>query len=91
MNVFKKACRILVAAGLVVVLPACDLFDVVNPGPIVDDALNEEAAGKTVLIGVVADVEVALDNMAWLGRTGFHGPRTPTRPSRGCRTRARAA
>ena len=67
MNVFKKACRILVAAGLVVVLPACDLFDVVNPGPIVDDALNEEAAGKTVLIGVVADVEVALDNLAWLG------------------------
>lgn len=67
MNMFRKACRLAGAAGLVALLSACDLFDVVNPGPIVDDALNEEAAGKTVLIGVVADVEVALDNLAWLG------------------------
>lgn len=64
---FRKACRLAGAVGLVALLSACDLFDVVNPGPIVDDALNEEAAGKTVLIGVVADVEVALDNLAWLG------------------------
>ncbi len=58
----------LASAGLAVLLvSACDLFDVVNPGPIIDSALNEESAGKTVLIGVAADVEVALDAMAWLG------------------------
>ena len=52
---------------LATLLSGCDMFEVVNPGPIIDDALNEESAGKTVLIGVVADVEVALDAMAWLG------------------------
>lgn len=57
------AVTILLAAAL----PACDLFEVVNPGPIIDEALNEESAGKTVLIGVVADVEVAVDDLAWLG------------------------
>ena len=67
MSISRKACRFMGAVALVALLPACDLFDVVNPGPIVDDALNEEAAGKTVLIGVVADVEVAFDNLAWLG------------------------
>ncbi len=67
MNIFRKACRLAGTAGLLALLSACDLFDVVNPGPIVDDALNEEAAGKTVLIGVAADVEVAVDNLAWLG------------------------
>ncbi len=67
MTTFRKSCRLLGAAALAALLPACDLFDVVNPGPIVDDALNEEAAGKTVLVGVVADVEVAVDRLAWLG------------------------
>ena len=66
-RISRKCRTILGALGLVTLLSACDLFDVVNPGPIVDDALNEEAAGKTVLVGVVADVEVAVDNLAWLG------------------------
>jgi hypothetical protein len=53
--------------AIAALLSGCDLFEVVNPGPIIDDALNEEAAGKTVLVGVVADVEVAVDDMSWLG------------------------
>lgn len=59
--------RALAMVVLAAALPACDLFEVVNPGPIIDEALNEESAGKTVLIGVVADVEVAVDDLAWLG------------------------
>ena len=36
-----------------------DIFEVVNPGPILDTALDEEASGKTVLTGAIADVEVS--------------------------------
>jgi starch-binding outer membrane protein, SusD/RagB family len=43
----------------------CDMFDVTNPGPISDDALNTEAAGPTVLVGIVADVEVAVSDAAY--------------------------
>ena len=68
MNRYTKRCRgILGALAFTALLSGCDLFEVVNPGPIIDDALNEESAGKTVLVGVVADVEVALDAMSWLG------------------------
>lgn len=68
MNRHIKGWReILGAAVFGVLLSGCDLFEVVNPGPIIDSALNEESAGKTVLIGVAADVEVAVDAMAWLG------------------------
>ena len=68
MRMFKNGYRgILGAMTLVTVLSACDLFDVVNPGPIIDEALNEEAAGKTVLIGVAADVEVSINDISWLG------------------------
>ena len=68
MNMYRQGCRgILGAVAFTVLLSGCDLFDVVNPGPIIDEALNEEAAGKTVLIGVAADVEVSVDAMAWLG------------------------
>ena len=68
MNMYRKGCRgILGAVAFTALLSGCDLFDVVNPGPIIDEALNEEAAGKTVLIGVAADVEVSVDAMAWLG------------------------
>ncbi|MDE2806479.1 MAG: RagB/SusD family nutrient uptake outer membrane protein [Gemmatimonadota bacterium] len=68
MNRHIKGWRgILGAAAFGVLLSGCDLFEVVNPGPIIDSALDEEAAGKTVLIGVAADVEVAVDAMAWLG------------------------
>ena len=68
MSMYRQGCRgILGAVAFTVLLSGCDLFDVVNPGPIIDEALNEEAAGKTVLIGVAADVEVSVDAMAWLG------------------------
>ncbi len=68
MSRYINACRtILGAMAIAALLSGCDLFEVVNPGPIIDDALNEEAAGKTVLVGVVADVEVAVDDMSWLG------------------------
>ena len=68
MNRHIKGWReILGAAVFGVLLSGCDLFEVVNPGPIIDSALNEESAGKTVLIGVASDVEVAVDAMAWLG------------------------
>ena len=68
MNRHIKGWRgILGATVFGVLLSGCDLFEVVNPGPIIDSALNEESAGKTVLIGVAADVEVAVDAMAWLG------------------------
>ena len=68
MSMYRQGWRgILGAVAFTVLLSGCDLFDVVNPGPIIDEALNEEAAGKTVLIGVAADVEVSVDAMAWLG------------------------
>lgn len=51
----------------ILLLGACDLLDVTNPGPIIDEALNQEAAGKTVLLGIVSDVEVSLDNYAYFG------------------------
>jgi|TARA_B100001964_G_scaffold216747_1_gene256285 hypothetical protein len=36
-----------------------DIFEVVNPGPILDTALDIEQSGKTVLTGAIADVEVS--------------------------------
>jgi hypothetical protein len=47
------------AAALMVLLAGCGLTDVSNPGPIQDDALNNEAAGRTILVGLISDVEVA--------------------------------
>ena len=71
MSMHRNGCRgILGAMAFTALLSGCDLFDVVNPGPIIDEALNEEAAGKTVLIGVAADVELSIDALAWLGGPG---------------------
>ncbi len=67
MRMFKNRCRGIGTVVLAAMVSSCDLFEVVNPGPIIDEALNEKAAGKTVLIGIVADVEVAVNDMAWLG------------------------
>lgn len=54
------------AAGLIAVLvAACGLTDVSNPGPIQDEALNVPAAGNTVFIGLVSDVEVAAGSAAY--------------------------
>jgi starch-binding outer membrane protein, SusD/RagB family len=46
---------------------ACDVFDVTNPGPISEEALETEAAGRTVLVGLIADVEVAIDDASYYG------------------------
>jgi starch-binding outer membrane protein, SusD/RagB family len=43
----------------------CGLTDVSNPGPIQDEALNSAAAGPTVFIGLVSDVEVAAGSAAY--------------------------
>jgi hypothetical protein len=49
------------------VLAACDPFEVTNPGPILDESLDDPDAGMAILTGIVADVEVSLDNFAYFG------------------------
>lgn len=55
---FALAMSLSAAAG-------CGLTDVSNPGPIQDQALNDAAAGRTVFIGLVSDVEVAAGSAAY--------------------------
>jgi starch-binding outer membrane protein, SusD/RagB family len=43
----------------------CGLTDVSNPGPIQDEALNTAAAGPTVFVGLVSDVEVGVGSAAY--------------------------
>jgi hypothetical protein len=54
-------------AGAIAVafIVGCGLTDVSNPGPIQDEALNSAAAGPTVFIGLVSDVEVAAGSAAY--------------------------
>jgi hypothetical protein len=54
-------------AGAVALLTACDPFEVVNPGPISDEDLALETAGKVVLVGIAGEVEVAVDGLAYYG------------------------
>lgn len=56
--------RVLAALALVAT-SACSLTDVSNPGPIQDDALDNPAAGRTIFIGLVSDVEVAAGSAAY--------------------------
>jgi Archaeal/vacuolar-type H+-ATPase subunit A len=53
------------AAALAALLAGCGLFDITNPGPIQDEALDTPAAGKTVLVGLVSDIEVALSEASY--------------------------
>lgn len=55
----------LVAAVAVLATGACSLTDVSNPGPIQDAALDNPAAGRTIFIGLVSDVEVAAGSAAY--------------------------
>lgn len=59
---------------------ACDL-DVVNPGRIQDEDLNNPSSAPVILIGLISDVEVAIDELivdAALasGEMGFSGTRS---------------
>jgi len=54
-----------VAATLLLLLSGCGLTDVSNPGPIQDVALEDPAAGRTVFIGLVSDIEVATGSAAY--------------------------
>lgn len=54
-----------VAVAALLVLAGCGLTDVSNPGPIQDAALDTPAAGRTVFIGLVSDVEVAAGSAAY--------------------------
>lgn len=67
MKTAKVGCRATGFVALLALLSACDLFEVTNPGPIADEALNEETAGATILVGLIADIEVSIDRFAWLG------------------------
>lgn len=65
-NIFTRPAAKSVAAGVIVTLvTACGLTDVSNPGPIQDEALNVAAAGPTVFVGLVSDVEVAAGDAAY--------------------------
>jgi hypothetical protein len=57
--------RASIALYLVLAGTACGLTDVSNPGPIQDGALESPAAGLTVLIGAVSDIEVAAGSAAY--------------------------
>lgn len=56
---------LLAATAVTITLAGCGLTDVSNPGPIQDDALNNPAAGPTVLVGLVSDVEMAVNVAAY--------------------------
>lgn len=66
--------RIRLAGALILVastaLAGCDIFDITNPGPISDQDLQSQAAGSTVLVGLVSDVEVAADQTAFYAGVG---------------------
>jgi starch-binding outer membrane protein, SusD/RagB family len=53
------------AVALLLVCGACGITDVSNPGPIQDEALESPAAGATVLVGLVSDIEVAAGSAAY--------------------------
>lgn len=62
----RRSSRGALVAAVAFAVAACGgMFDVVNPGPITDDALEQAAAGKTVFFGVVADVEYAVNEVAF--------------------------
>lgn len=50
---------------LLATLAGCGMTDVSNPGPIQDEALDTPAAGRTIFIGLVSDVEVAAGSAAY--------------------------
>lgn len=54
-----------VAALALASTAACGLTDVSNPGPIQDAALDDPSAGRTILVGLVSDVEVAAGSAAY--------------------------
>lgn len=54
-----------VSAALLLATLGCGLTEVSNPGPIQDAALDDPAAGRTVFIGLVSDVEVAAGSAAY--------------------------
>lgn len=55
----------LTVATALLTLSGCGLTDVSNPGPIQDAALDDPAAGRTVFIGLVSDIEVAAGSAAY--------------------------
>jgi starch-binding outer membrane protein, SusD/RagB family len=61
----ERGMRRLAAAAALVGVIGCGLTDVSNPGPIQDDALNAATAGRTVFIGLVSDVEVAVASASY--------------------------
>ena len=68
-EIFRRAWSLAPASArstaLLVAALGCGITDVTNPGPIQDDALETPAAGATVLIGLVSDVEVAAGSAAY--------------------------
>jgi hypothetical protein len=61
-------------------LAACDL-DVVNPGRIQDEDLNNPSSAPVILVGLISDVEVAIDEIIvdaalGAGEMGFSGTRS---------------
>lgn len=51
--------------ALTAAVAGCGVTDVSNPGPIRDEALDAPAAGQSVFIGLVSDVEVAVGSAAY--------------------------
>jgi hypothetical protein len=71
--------RAVVLAGAVLVLGGCDsLFEVTNPGPIEDSALDTPAAMPGLVAGMSSDLSVALSDVAiwstvWADELGHSG------------------
>lgn len=61
----RTTTRILLTAALGGILPlaGCDLFNVTNPGPISDENLDVPPAVPGLVIGMSADLSVALGNL----------------------------
>jgi starch-binding outer membrane protein, SusD/RagB family len=81
--------RLSLALSPVLFLPACNLLEVTNPGPINDSALDDIAAVPGLVVGMSADLSLALRRTSWefsvmgdeLSHSGTHSE--PTAYARG--------
>jgi hypothetical protein len=65
-SLHRQVHRTAAVASLVALVGCSDIFDVQNPGQIMDDDLNRPDAMPTLVTGMSADLSAALDNMIYV-------------------------